>query len=219
MSVSYYNIILPIIKDKTVLDIGSISHSFDERSSYKDWNFDIFLDHAKFLKGIDILEDDILKARQEGYDIISGNAETFISENKFDVVFAGDLIEHLANPGLFLQCSYKNLNDDGVLVIVTPNAFSLSNIFKTIIKLTNEPPVNPEHTFYFTPRTISELARRENFKIEHLYYSNTNYNNQKLNSIRKEKPLLYIQMKINYFLTSFLPHFSQALILVLSKKI
>jgi 2-polyprenyl-3-methyl-5-hydroxy-6-metoxy-1,4-benzoquinol methylase len=214
----YYDIILPLIQDKKVLDLGSISHDFDKRYAAKEWNFDIFLKHAKYLKGIDILSTDVEKAQANGYDIEQGNAEQYISsEEKFDIVFAGDIIEHLANPGLFLKCSHENLVEDGLLIVVTPNTFSLSNIFKSITKLTNEPPVNPEHTCYFTPKTVQELASRERFLIKNLYYINTNYSKQKLKKMWKEQPFTRLQIQINYTLTKFLPHLSQALIVIFKK--
>jgi 2-polyprenyl-3-methyl-5-hydroxy-6-metoxy-1,4-benzoquinol methylase len=218
MSNSYYNYILPKIKDKRVLDIGCISHSFEERSKDKYWNFDIFLEHAKYLKGIDILRNEVSEAQKEGYNIEFGNAEIYISTEKYDVVFAGDLIEHLGNPAQFLNCSHKNLHNHGLLMLVTPNTFSISNIFKAITKFTNEPPVNPEHTCYFTPKTVSELVSREKFEVADIYYTNTNYSEKRLDDIRKGSFPLFIQMKMNYLLTKIFPQFSQAFIIVLRKK-
>jgi 2-polyprenyl-3-methyl-5-hydroxy-6-metoxy-1,4-benzoquinol methylase len=213
----YYDIVLPIIKDKNILDIGSISHNFDSRYEEKGWNFDVFLEYAKYLKGIDILDEDVEKARTQGYNIELGDAEKYVSEEKFDIVFAGDIIEHLANPGLFLRCSHKNLVEDGLLVVVTPNTFSLSSVFKVITKLNNEPPVNPEHTCYFTPKTIQELASREGFMIDSLYYTNTNYSEMKLKKMWKNQPIMRLQIQVNYILTKFLKHLGQSFIVIFKK--
>ena len=46
---------------------------------------------------MDILssEENVLK---KGYNIIKGNAEIFDFEEEFDIIIAGELIEHLSNP-------------------------------------------------------------------------------------------------------------------------
>ena len=41
-----------------------------------------------------------------------------------DGIFAGELIEHLENPGLFLSECKRVLKRNGVIIITTPNPFS-----------------------------------------------------------------------------------------------
>ena len=93
------------------------------------------------------------------------NAENFHFEGKFDVIFAGEIIEHLSNPGLFLEKANKHLIKGGLLILTTPNAFSLRRLFEMIIFLTNNPGVNNQHTFWFSPKVISELIKRYKFNI------------------------------------------------------
>lgn len=53
------------------------------------------------------------------------NAYLKTNKNKYDIVVMLDVIEHLKNPTFVLNEIYKLLNNDGILVIQTPNYLSL----------------------------------------------------------------------------------------------
>jgi len=42
-------------------------------------------------------------------------------DNSFDVIFAGELIEHLFNPDTFVREVYRILKTNGIFVVSTPN--------------------------------------------------------------------------------------------------
>ena len=107
MGKSYYETILPFVAGRSVLDIGSIAHSYPDRNAFKPWHFAKLASAAARIRGIDLLEADVKMAQADGYDIVHGNAETFIDGDKFDVVYAGDPIQHSSNPGQFLACANK----------------------------------------------------------------------------------------------------------------
>jgi len=41
---------------------------------------------------------------------------------KFDIIVATDVVEHIENPGLFIECLMKNLKINGTLLITTGDA-------------------------------------------------------------------------------------------------
>jgi len=49
-------------------------------------------------------------------------------DNKYDMIFMGELIEHLDNPKRYLEKVYELLNPDGILIISTPSATGITNI-------------------------------------------------------------------------------------------
>ena len=208
MSKSYYDIVIPLIQGRSVLDVGSVAHY---RDSYKIWNFSVLKQHAAKLKGFDRAAAEVAQARAEGHDIEIGDAETYIAAEQYDVVFAGDLIEHLSNPGLFLDCAYKNLTPTGLLIIATPNAYSFAKLARIVGRLTNEPPVNPEHTCYFTPQTLQQLVVRHAFTRDRVEYCDFQYGPSH-GSTRKR-----LQLAINSTLSGLLPSFSQTMLAVCSK--
>ena len=158
------------IKDKEVLDVGCTTANVEEERR-NTWVHGFLLEHAKSVMGFDILKENVKKLQEEGYNVVCANAETFELNRKFDVIFAGDIIEHLSNAGLFLDQCKKHLKKDGKLIVNTPNSFSVYNLFKNAFLLRANPHTNHEHICYYTPRTIGELISRHGFRIEKYEFS------------------------------------------------
>jgi ubiquinone/menaquinone biosynthesis C-methylase UbiE len=55
--------------------------------------------------------------------IVDCNENLPFADNSFDIILAGEIIEHLVNPDLFLSEIYRILKKDGIFVGSTPNAF------------------------------------------------------------------------------------------------
>lgn len=143
-----------------VLDVGFWGQGVKKHQ--ENWVHGLLLKRAKEVYGLDIdFEEDALD-NSTRYKMAS--AESFDFKNKFDVIFAADLIEHLSNPGMFLQSCAKNLKPKGRLIITTPNCFNLFNIAGKFSK--SEPTVNKDHTCYFNFKTLKCLLEKNNFIIE-----------------------------------------------------
>lgn len=204
-----HDILIPMIRGKRVLDVGCIGHDFEARSKVGTFYYPDFAKVAAYVKGIDILEADVERARLQGYEVSVGNAETYVDEMPYDVVFAGELIEHLSNAGQFLECCRRNLISNGALVITTPNTFSLTRLARCVLHLDNEPPLNNEHTCYYTPQTLRQLAARAGFTVDEVYYSDYDYG--KLDMPRMKA----LSLQLNRMLCNLAPQFSQSFIAVL----
>jgi SAM-dependent methyltransferase len=96
------------------------------------------------------------------------SAEDFNFDTTFNVIFAGDLIEHVSNPGLFLECAKKQLAPGGKLILTTPNTFNLFNLAEKLTK--REPTVNPDHTFYFNYKTLGKLLEKNGMHVSEIHY-------------------------------------------------
>ncbi len=90
---------------------------------------DIGCSHGEFLShfgpgsvGVTIIEDEVVYGKQKGLDIRLGNIEDkkFLLTEKFDVVFANNIFEHLYEPHTFLREVGKHLKPDGVLILGVP---------------------------------------------------------------------------------------------------
>ncbi len=165
--------ILPYIKDKSVLDVGCIDHDLRRKHKSRIWVHDFLKEHAKSVKGIDILKPAIENLRKQGYDVSCQNAESFSFNEKFDVIFAGELIEHLSNPGLFLERCKNHLKKGGLLILTTPNAFCAFRWVEMMYKRTNDPHGSKarEHTVWFAPEVMTVLLERAGFKVKKYYYA------------------------------------------------
>ena len=124
---------------------------------------------AASVTGIDISKEGVEFLKRKGYDIKLANAEDFNLNQKFDVVVAGELIEHLANFEGFLNSVRKHLKDNGLLILTTPNMFYFKEALFLILR--GFPPVNPEHTCYFDEVTLRQLLNRFGFSVEKVMYT------------------------------------------------
>lgn len=84
--------------------------------------------------------------------------QNFLPKKYFDVVFSGEVLEHLDNPVALLKEAYSILKDDGKCIITTPLQDSIQS---------------PEHTWFFTQQDVEDLFLRAKFKkIQFVYLSN-----------------------------------------------
>ncbi|MGI6483974.1 MAG: class I SAM-dependent methyltransferase [Methanobacterium sp.] len=145
-----------------VLDIGCVEHDL-EMTKKNLWLHQHIVNKAAYVLGIDILESEIKILNEYGYNVAVADAENFLFKKNFDVIVAGELIEHLSNPGAFLDCCRKNLKENGKLILTTPNVwyyqFYTSMLLKSKIN-----SLNIEHTCWYDKKTISQLLERHGFK-------------------------------------------------------
>jgi len=124
---------------------------------------------AKKVVGLDHNGEQVFALKALGYDIREGDAEQFNLGEQFDVAFAGELIEHLSNPGSFLDCARQHLIDHGKLVVTTPNRYSILSIYKVLRSgqvLTYSKPI-AKHVAYFDSDSLESLLVRHGFsKVE-----------------------------------------------------
>ncbi len=147
-----------------VLDVGFWGQGITTDDS--NWVHSLLKRQAKDVYGIDLDYDTQIIVDSSHYK--KQTAEDFDFGKKFDVIFAGDLIEHLSNPGLFLSCATKNLKPGGKLIITTPNTFNLFNLAEKISK--EEPTVNRDHTCYFNSKTLRVLLKKNKWDISEVAY-------------------------------------------------
>jgi 2-polyprenyl-3-methyl-5-hydroxy-6-metoxy-1,4-benzoquinol methylase len=149
-------------KGKDILDIGCAVGYKKE-----DWMHKNIKSIANSIYGLDLDAQSVEEIRKLGFDVEQGNAQDFNLNRKFNLVHAGELIEHLDNPGGFLESVRRHLVEDGVLLLTTPNALRISNF---IYAATGGLRVNYEHTFWFCETTIRALLERKGFEIVELGY-------------------------------------------------
>ena len=148
-----------------VLDVGFLGQGVQEGNDK--WPHSLLKKYARDVYGVD-LELTEKYAHNMHYKAMS--AEEFSFPITFDCIFAGDIIEHLANPGLFLECCKRHLSPEGRLVLTTPNTFNLFNLAEKLSK--REPTVNADHTCYFNSKTLKKLLEKngmETTEINFLY--------------------------------------------------
>ncbi len=121
-------------------------------------------------KGLDILADkgtaNLFRADLEKLD------EVPLTET-FDVIVAGEMIEHLNNPGLFLNGIRRFMAPDSRLLMTTINAYCGMRFLWYGLrgKRGHNEPVHPDHVAYYSYSTLSVLLQRHELTIdEFLFY-------------------------------------------------
>jgi 2-polyprenyl-3-methyl-5-hydroxy-6-metoxy-1,4-benzoquinol methylase len=151
-----------LVEGKDVLDIGCVQHDPQAyRSQY--WVHKALAARAKSLIGLDLSEDGVDFLREKGFNIITADAQNFDLGQTFDVIYAGDIIEHLEDFSGFLESCKRHLRPGGALLISTPNPWYWRYIVHAILKY--EVPNNPEHTCWLDPRTLRQLVRRHDMDV------------------------------------------------------
>ncbi|MBV8950573.1 MAG: hypothetical protein JOZ99_06845, partial [Actinobacteria bacterium] len=81
----------------------------------------------------------------------------------FEIVVAGEVIEHLGNPQALFEFAQKTLVRGGIMVVTTPNPYAPHRVRAGQLGVTWE---NTDHVLYAFPSGMVELAGRTGFVLE-----------------------------------------------------
>ncbi len=147
-----------------VLDIGVVSHAaryFD----LENWRHAKIAQAAAYCLGIDILEELLQSLRERGYRVRCADATSELDlGERFDLVFIGDVIEHVENPAALLRFGARHLAEGGRMLVATPNPFSRKFVRQFMRE--GVVMVNLDHVAWFTPTQALELARRNGLSLD-----------------------------------------------------
>ncbi|TMM49043.1 class I SAM-dependent methyltransferase [Qipengyuania marisflavi] len=150
------------VMGKDVLDLGCVQHDPENyRSRY--WLHRALREKAASILGLDLSRDGVAALSARGLEIVHGDAQNFDLSRSFDVIVAGDLMEHLEDFAGFFTSVKRHLRPGGALLVSTPNPWYWRNIAKAVLRA--EVDNNPEHTCWFDPRTLRQLAARHDMSL------------------------------------------------------
>ena len=170
--------ILSQCEGKRVLHLGCTNWPYTEDSlSQGTLLHSAIRERCSELYGIDEDEAGLDLLRQKGFEnLYAANLEKLEGceiTSTFDLVIAGEMIEHLNNPGLFLNGVKRFLEPESVLLITTVNAYCFIRALLYAFKGQggeNE-PVHPDHVAYYSYSTLKLLLKRHGFeRTEILFY-------------------------------------------------
>jgi SAM-dependent methyltransferase len=98
-------------------------------------------------------------------NVVTGDVERLdelLLRRKFDVVIAGDIIEHLSNPGRMLDGIKRFCTSNTRVVISTPNAFGMPNYLRYSTGRFRE---GAEHVMSFNEQNLATLLKRHGYVI------------------------------------------------------
>ena len=168
---------LPFITEmcsgKKVLHLGCTNSPYTEDSIRDNMLLHFALEKvAAELFGIDSDRDaiDILKSHGTKNIYLADLEDLDASglNETFDVIVAGEMIEHLNNPGLFLRGIQRFMNSETTLLITTINAYCGMRFvwYGLSGKRGLAEPVHPDHVAYYSHSTLKLLVERHQLNVE-----------------------------------------------------
>ena len=163
-NVRWRRVIRLILKDNpgTVLDIGCSSGYIST----------FLVKRGISVFGLDIEQQKISLSKREGIIVTVSDISRGLpyKDNFFDVVLAGEIIEHIIDTDYFLEEAYRVLKDNGTLLITTPNLVNLENRLRILIGrypiFVDYTSRGDNHVRAYTERALVKQLKEKGFKIE-----------------------------------------------------
>lgn len=167
--------LLKMAKNKRVLHLGCVDTGLLDEKLLED-----NLLHTKLLRvsketyGVDIDKKGFNKLKSLGVEnLILGNVEHLdaikeLTYRQFDVIIASDVIEHLSNPGLFLESMHKVISKKTIVIITTPNSLCYKNFLFALLR---REAIHPEHNYSFSPNSIRNFLTKKGYKVKEMFVS------------------------------------------------
>jgi len=154
-----------LVKGKSALDIGIVEH--DARH----WDSPAWLHHyihasAAFCLGVDTNTEALKSLTEKGYNTttVDVTSDAYLGRD-FDVIVAGELVEHVSQVESFLAFCARHAHSDTQLLLSTPNPHYIGFFMRMLRE--NMFISNAEHVSWLSPTHILELCRRTSWWLEH----------------------------------------------------
>ena len=152
---------------RRVVHVGFVDTGYRELSAESGtWLHEHLSRYARSLVGIDLDVAGVEDARRQGYeahvaDCRNPEAIEALGLEPAELVVAGEIIEHLDDPGSFLDGLHPLVTPGGTLLLSTPNAYGLGNVFASLAGF----EVNhPDHVTMFSWQTLTNLLARHGWR-------------------------------------------------------
>jgi len=145
-----------------ILDVGCVSNK--QAATVNDnWLHGAICKKCPNVLGIDIETSGLSRLRRIGYNVRKIDCERMNLGSTFDIIIAGELLEHLSNPGTFLEKVKKHLKPKGKFIISVPNAYCYYNILSIIFR--SKVPIHEQHKCWYDTATIKNLLKTHGFLV------------------------------------------------------
>jgi SAM-dependent methyltransferase len=162
-------IVLSLVGDnRRVLDVGCHDGSVGQ----------LLVEKGNSVFGFDLAHEALGRAAQRGLIVTKASAERILpfADGSFDVVFLGELIEHVLDTDLLMREVKRVLRSDGCLVLTTPNAASLGRRLLLFLGMNPHfeasftwpgPPRPAGHIRFFTRGLLTTFLEYHDLEIVH----------------------------------------------------
>jgi SAM-dependent methyltransferase len=158
--------IAELCRDARVLDVGCVDHRAGLHTGPNFLHRRI-AEVAGSCLGVDVETDGVVAMQEAGFDAlvhdVCAGAGPLAARGPFDVVVAGEVLEHLASPQALFEVAAAVLAPGGRLVVTTPNPYAPHRVRAGQLGVSFE---NADHVVYGFPSGITELGARAGLGLE-----------------------------------------------------
>lgn len=159
-----------INKEDTVLDVGCSTGYYARLLTD---------DKGCTVDGIEIDFEDRKEAKKHLRNVFDVDLDSEIwpkklTSNKYNVIFLGDVIEHVKDASSVLQKLAKILEEDGIIIISTPNIAHITTRLELMggnFEYEKTGILDETHLKYFTLRSLRKIINDLGFSIVNIDYS------------------------------------------------
>lgn len=160
---NFFNLIARTIDDFRLLDLIPSQSNILEIGSATGLFLKYMDEKGHKSTGIEICTESVEYGRKtHGVNLINlPLEEAVLEENSFDFIHFSHLIEHLNEPGSFLEKVYSLLKKGGYIIVTTPNSSGLfSGYYKDDWRC-----IVDDHLFLFNRKNLISLLKKRGFTI------------------------------------------------------
>jgi len=129
------------------------------------WISRIWADSGASVTGLEPSDNRAAIARKRGLRVLQCYVEDLDIDERFDLIVARHVIEHIENPRVMLKNLASRLSNDGLLLLVVPNIDCIGRkVFDADWNW-----VLPWHCSFFSPHSLLHLLNSCGFHAEKLY--------------------------------------------------
>jgi len=163
--------LIDLFKIRSVLDVGSRNGNFLLAMSN--------IGKVNLAIGIEPNTQAWQYCKRLGLDVRHGFfSKEIVDLKKFDLINMADVIEHVSDPRQMLREANELLNQNGFLLIRTPNLSSLWSkitlVISSALKLPWSSLTPPEHISNFSRANLVKFLESESFEIQSVYFEPPN---------------------------------------------
>ena len=160
-----------LVAGKKVVHFGCVDHIplIEQRRRTGIWLHEILAKTCTDLVGVDINEEGVQYMKDAGFEtynsnVVTENPPAEIVSKKWDYIVAGEVLEHIDDPVMFLKSIREKYGACTERILITvPNALSYTN-FRFALR--NIEMINTDHRFWFTPYTLLKVASQAGITVE-----------------------------------------------------
>lgn len=151
-----------LARGKDVLDVGIVEH-FLEAASSPGWLHRHIAEAASSCLGVDILPE-VQKLATAGFNVRVADLAQGPLDQTFDLIIAGEVLEHVDAPGSFMKNCAAMLRSDGRLVVTVPNPWHINAMIKNAVRR-NTFVDSADHVGWYDASTLLELGQRSGLQL------------------------------------------------------